>query len=1278
MPTWRRRIRRCATVFFVAMLALCLFRNPIAKLALNHLAPSIAGVDLKVANVRIGWSIIEVDGVRVDEPFAPNSPQAEVANIRIALTLFDGVRNGSWARRVYVRKPILHLRFDEAGNLISKFPVSNSETSCNSIPINEILVRDASLVIHQNGTKPFTIDGMKLEGQFGQTIRVRGEMPYVFGGRIVLDADLDALTFAGRSQLTVENVAIDSKQLDELPLLAASIRQLGLSANISAMGVIEHPVNPRDLDGYGANLAAVLTNVHSTKHGSLLDRIECTATSTSGIVKVTLAGNPFSGRVDAELQTDLNQKPISAIAWLRVQTCDLRTIAAEFVPGTELNAKTSVAAKALLKLENETFEFHGGLNSTTQSISVQGVPVEDVFVTVSANGMAPISQIVSLSGTVSGTVESQGISLADVASRLRLPDATGRVAANAKFTMPLHRVTDPEFYSVNASISATGMAFDEFTLNDSTVTLVVEDAVAKIGMNHALLLDSQSNQVLSFIAGDKANLTARGQVAVGVELAATPNQKLLAVLGLSKLEPAGNFRLHGTANNQLDRATQFKTWIAKSTLQGTGLSIIHESFGDLRAECVLENGKIVVPPFDIQWRNNQFVCGGNGNMNGGLAFESTIHSNSIQIEDVADVVSRLSNQPLIASGNAGLGGLIRVNIPGWNFSSVDICGGGNARITRGHFEETEIGELELAWEANPQELKVRSGSDNFFGGSYTVDATIQNADWKTTVLNGRFRDVQASRLVALSKLQLPVTGVLDGGLELTEIESLDSCQGSAWVNSRGVTVQRLPVEITKGQLTFNAGIADLVCEGKVSRGRFEVKAQTSLRSQLEFATSAARELEKIPLILDAKLTDFPVNVLKEVFTLPGELRSLQGNLSAELNRDIPMFDGHKICDVACTLENLQFNQVRLSDQIVGEITVQRDRASLTRIAGRLADGRLSGRAELSLSTNPNGTFEFVANRMSLRCLGKAVVRDQKLSGSGTVMVRGRLGQQISGRADLNLDNGVLAGVNVREARFPIDWSYSQPSRLIRWQCRAGLITLGGGKVRVASEGSYGTSLNMSTEARIERVDSSKLMAGKSIGAGTITGNVHMSAKRARSPKQFTGRFDLELANPKAMELPVLNQLPTVISLTPSRPGIGEDGGFVEGRIAGGLLHVDQFAIVQSNIQVFMLGNATQEGRLDFDVTVNTNASGPADQLLELANTPLMLAAPAPVALIAKANDLLKDRVAHVHVGGIASRPTIQFQPGKQLSQSALKFFLSSTMGSQASEIATRRSPTTRR
>jgi hypothetical protein len=233
-------------------------------------------------------------------------------------------------------------------------------------------------------------------------------------------------------------------------------------------------------------------------------------------------------------------------------------------------------------------------------------------------------------------------------------------------------------------------------------------------------------------------------------------------------------------------------------------------------------------------------------------------------------------------------------------------------------------------------------------------------------------------------------------------------------------------------------------------------------------------------------------------------------------------------------------------------------------------------------------------------------------------------------------------------------------------------------VRIASEGSFASGLSTTTSVRIEKLDIAKLMTNGSAGSGMVDGNAIVRAKNARTASDFVGSFGLELKNIQALKLPVLDQLPKMISLSPPVPGRGQDGGTVRGRIAGGLVHLDEVAIHQSNVQVLMTGNATMTGRLDLDVVASTESESPTDQLLTLLDSPLMLAAPAPVALVVKANELLKDRVVRVHVGGTADRPTLRLQPGKQLSQDAVRFFLSSNLGSAVDKLSDAQSKNQRR
>ncbi len=121
-------------------------------------------------------------------------------------------------------------------------------------------------------------------------------------------------------------------------------------------------------------------------------------------------------------------------------------------------------------------------------------------------------------------------------------------------------------------------------------------------------------------------------------------------------------------------------------------------------------------------------------------------------------------------------------------------------------------------------------------------------------------------------------------------------------------------------------------------------------------------------------------------------------------------------------------------------------------------------------------------------------------------------------------------------------------------------------LRISSEGKsdeHGLA-TMVTSVDIRRVDSAKLMRGKSISAGIIDGNVNIQSKRARTANDLTGRFHLELSQIQSLELPGSESFMQLVKLpTISGPSFDqEDGGTIDGRLTGGLLHVDNLRVVQ--------------------------------------------------------------------------------------------------------------------
>jgi hypothetical protein len=180
------------------------------------------------------------------------------------------------------------------------------------------------------------------------------------------------------------------------------------------------------------------------------------------------------------------------------------------------------------------------------------------------------------------------------------------------------------------------------------------------------------------------------------------------------------------------------------------------------------------------------------------------------------------------------------------------------------------------------------------------------------------------------------------------------------------------------------------------------------------------------------------------------------------------------------------------------------------------------------------------------------------------------------------------------------------------------------------------------------------------GGGFLDGTMRLSSKRATTANDFKGTFDATLSDASSLRMPVVSDLTRFLTTIPTTTTYEESR--VEGRLGNGIVHLDRVTLAAANAQVLAEGTATLQGRLNLRVMARTDESGPADKLLDLADSPLLMAAPTPLALVAKANNALKDRVIHLRISGTAARPAIHLEPGRQLGQEAIKFFMNQAIG----------------
>jgi hypothetical protein len=315
---------------------------------------------------------------------------------------------------------------------------------------------------------------------------------------------------------------------------------------------------------------------------------------------------------------------------------------------------------------------------------------------------------------------------------------------------------------------------------------------------------------------------------------------------------------------------------------------------------------------------------------------------------------------------------------------------------------------------------------------------------------------------------------------------------------------------------------------------------------------------------------------------------------------------------------------------------------------------------VTLDAARKGAFELSASRVALGKMLVPVDRSGDLAdGLLSLRMQGRIGRRPSGRGFVAMDRGEAGPISFAQLRVPIDWSVDPVSKSVQWRTTNAGLELGGGRVIANAKGRWNGKLDMSLATTARRVDTGRILKGKpSSGGGFLDGTMRLTARRASGPEDFIGTFNATLSDAQSLQLPVLSNMTKFLGSLATATSFDESK--IQGRLGNGIVYLDRVTMSAATAHILVEGTATLKGRLNLQVMAKTDESGPADKLLELADSPLMLAVPAPIAIVAKANDALKDRVIHLRVGGTTARPAIRLEPTRQLGQEAVKFFMNQT------------------
>ena len=215
-----------------------------------------------------------------------------------------------------------------------------------------------------------------------------------------------------------------------------------------------------------------------------------------------------------------------------------------------------------------------------------------------------------------------------------------------------------------------------------------------------------------------------------------------------------------------------------------------------------------------------------------------------------------------------------------------------------------------------------------------------------------------------------------------------------------------------------------------------------------------------------------------------------------------------------------------------------------------------------------------------------------------------------------------------------------------------------GKLLVA----WDVTARVDGQLRFARVDLQnflrQVMGPTQVGGGLMSGRFDFSGRDMRSVADLNGILEASFEQSQALNVPVLRQVAPYL-------GLGANTTFQKGdlraRLDNGMFRIQRLALEGPNVQMYVEGTVSLEGRLNLQVMAQTGAFG-IDPRLRLLGVRIPVAGPVPLVVFQEASTLLSNRVIHLHVTGTLRSPHIRVLPLAVFTQEALRYFVRRYVG----------------
>lgn len=835
----------------------------------------------------------------------------------------------------------------------------------------------------------------------------------------------------------------------------------------------------------------------------------------------------------------------------------------------------------------------------------------------------------------------------------KLPfNLVGKASFEVKVSIPLDNAGDLKLYKVRGKVELR-----DFLLGDLKLDQLEGDLEFKEGFLtlHHLKGRMPADPVLkdrsagTFLGQATFQVEPLGDLKANLALDRVPLSQVAKLSGL--VEP-----LEGEISGKLSALVPGKdmknpkTWSADGQLSSARVRALGWNLDNASATIRLDKGTLEVSKVQAMLEGAAIRADASMVLEGAFPFKGQLNLENADLS----AIQRLAPEwrpPVKVSGQLQT----IVDVDG-TANPLKVHATGNTQATDLQIEKFAFKDIKVGWELQPDRLEVKGLRAELYEGEITGSGSIPFDPKARGNVELQVKNLDAGALAKSIpampfKLQGKVDGNLKGSLPAVEPGKERAVSVQVDLSAPKLRVQNIPTEKLQGSVDYKSGVVDYRLQGKSLGGTFELKGQVPPAEEKK--DEARKGLLRI--------TNIQIPRLFDALGAGDTARFYQGTVSLEFNFTHSPGEAWPEGTGRLRLSNVRIRDYLLVTDATADVVLANEQVRLKEFSTTFGEGLVRAQANFNLRRPDQSWFTISMDRVETAQLLSPWLGDT-LKGAMNARIRGKLGSEWTGSADIELPRATFAGLSVTQWRLPLTFRYA-PSfghgEIIAHETSAqvgpGRMT---GKVSIGWDHTFRVEGNL----RFFRISVENLLketiGSSSAAGGLLTGRFDFNGRDMRSINDLTGKLDASFEQSQAMNVPVLKQVSPFLGINPSTTF---QKGALHARLANGFFRIQALGLEGNNVSLFAQGSVSLAGRIDLDVQATTANFG-IDPRLRFLGLRIPAAGPVPLLIAQEAATLLSNRVVHLRVTGTVRSPNIRVLPLASITQEGVRYFLTRTFG----------------